>query len=489
MSNTANYVLLYAGYCVGIDFLDRNTELLQKQTGIFGKAESFPYIDAWTITHVAWGAIAKRMGLSFPVYTGLSVLNEVVLEQLVCKYAEKNPLIHFSKSCDSVAHMAADVVWGMAGYFLMPTLTKNFKSSGTLPKIMWQEGYLTEGEHLDLTKPPNKVGDRWVHKPKKGAGQNLKFGFTTDFEKASRPFRKVSLHKEAGYEFYVFKFNLKPYHNRWIFLVMKDGERKFITYFPQRKREELQDSWVNEYLKEGLYIEEIKSNEPVPTRLYWALKAQGKTKPLETKKISFCGKTYWIIEGEEFVKPCILSYANDMRHTKSPSLIAYYDWIKNLGGEGDFNLLNDSDWVKKTGQEEKLILRKGNRGGIEGLEKSFERVPLGGNYLIGNHYFAGFYVRWSQRSKEKNGKRKIDGFYFSNDFNYPGARKQFPNFPEEEKQKIAIAQKWATSMIAPYEPKSDNNGRIVPNRPPMPLSLIEEIQDGVEKILIKGEQP
>ncbi len=89
MSNTANYVLLYARYCVGIDFLDRNKELLQKQTGIFGKAESFPYIDAWKITHVAWE---------------------------------------------------------MAGYFLMPNLTKNFKSSGTLPKIMWWEGYFTEGE-------------------------------------------------------------------------------------------------------------------------------------------------------------------------------------------------------------------------------------------------------------------------------------------------------------------------------------------------------
>jgi len=124
VNNTANYILLYAGYCIGIDYLDRNTEVLQKQTGFFSKAEQFPYIDAWTFTHIAWGVIAKRMNLSLPIYTGLSVLNEIVLEQLVCKYAEKNPLIHFSKSCDSVPHMAADVVYGLAGYLLTPKTPK-----------------------------------------------------------------------------------------------------------------------------------------------------------------------------------------------------------------------------------------------------------------------------------------------------------------------------------------------------------------------------
>lgn len=130
MNKTAQYILAYAGYCVGIDFLDRNTTLLQKQTGFFSKAEQFPYIDAWTTTHIAWGAIAKRMGLSLPIYTGLSVLNEVVLEQLVCKYAEKNPFIHFSKGCDSVPHMAADVVYGLAGYLLTPNKTDAFVPVG-----------------------------------------------------------------------------------------------------------------------------------------------------------------------------------------------------------------------------------------------------------------------------------------------------------------------------------------------------------------------
>jgi len=146
MNPPTRYILAYAGYCVGIDFLDRKTTLLQKQTGWFAKSESFPYFDAWTTTHIAWGAIAKRMGLSLPVYTGLSVLNEIVLEQLVCKYAEKNPLIHFSKSCDSAPHMAADIVYGLAGYFLMPKANKTFKAGGVVPKLMWDEGYLTEGE-------------------------------------------------------------------------------------------------------------------------------------------------------------------------------------------------------------------------------------------------------------------------------------------------------------------------------------------------------
>lgn len=118
MDKNVQYVFAYAVYCIGIDIIDRNTNILQKQTGIYAKAETFPFIDAWTFTHIAWGVIAKKMKISLPVYTSLSVLNEVVLEQIICKYADKNPFIHFSKKCDSVPHMISDVVYGLAGYLI-----------------------------------------------------------------------------------------------------------------------------------------------------------------------------------------------------------------------------------------------------------------------------------------------------------------------------------------------------------------------------------
>jgi hypothetical protein len=120
LNQTSKYVLSYAIYCIGIDFIDRNTSLLQKQTGFYSKAERFPYFDAWTLTHIAWGVVAKRMKVEQPTYLTLSILNEVVLEQLICRYAESNPIIHFSKRCDSIPHMMADVIYGWLGFKLTP---------------------------------------------------------------------------------------------------------------------------------------------------------------------------------------------------------------------------------------------------------------------------------------------------------------------------------------------------------------------------------
>ena len=127
MKPITKYILAYAGYCVGIDIIDRNTNILQKQTGFYAKSESFPFFDAWTVTHIAWGMIAKKMNLKLMTYATLSVLNEVFLEQIICKYAENNPYIHFSKKCDSPPHMIADIIYGLVGYFLIPT--ENFKLS------------------------------------------------------------------------------------------------------------------------------------------------------------------------------------------------------------------------------------------------------------------------------------------------------------------------------------------------------------------------
>lgn len=52
MNSTAKYVGLYTIYCIGMDALDRNTDLLKKQTGFYAKAETFPYFDAWSLTHI-----------------------------------------------------------------------------------------------------------------------------------------------------------------------------------------------------------------------------------------------------------------------------------------------------------------------------------------------------------------------------------------------------------------------------------------------------
>lgn len=116
MQPLTKYILLYAGYCIGIDIVDRNTNILQKQTGFFSKAESFPYFDAWTISHIGWGMLAQGMNIPLKYYLPLSIANEVILEQLICRYAESNPYIHFSKKCDSILHAIADIIYGWVGY-------------------------------------------------------------------------------------------------------------------------------------------------------------------------------------------------------------------------------------------------------------------------------------------------------------------------------------------------------------------------------------
>ena len=118
--NLRNYIVYYAGYCVGMDIIDRNTNWLQKQTGIFSKAESFPYFDAWTITHIGWGMLAKYMNIPLKPYLLLSVANEVILEQIICRLAKDNPYIRFSKSCDSVPHQFFDIFYGYLGWVLNP---------------------------------------------------------------------------------------------------------------------------------------------------------------------------------------------------------------------------------------------------------------------------------------------------------------------------------------------------------------------------------
>lgn len=35
------------------------------------------YVDPWTVTHIAWGMVAKRMGIDLSTLIGLTVLNEL----------------------------------------------------------------------------------------------------------------------------------------------------------------------------------------------------------------------------------------------------------------------------------------------------------------------------------------------------------------------------------------------------------------------------
>ena len=490
MNNTANYILLYAGYCIGIDYLDRNTEVLQKQTGFFSKAEQFPYIDAWTFTHIAWGVIAKRMNLSLPIYTGLSVLNEIVLEQLVCKYAEKNPLIHFSKSCDSVPHMAADVVYGLAGYLLTPKNTEAFKSSGVVPKLMWDEGYLTDGHDIDCENPPSKI-TKWNRRNRHEKKGNRWFGFTTKFDDAIRPFRKGYRHQQGSRSFYIFKIGQKPYDKKWLFVVMKNGVREFMGYFPAKKGQnlmmELRDEWVQSIIDNSDYLESIKENEPVPVRAFAGLRAAGKLKPLSFEKIKLGDEKFLVVEGQEFVKPSIWQFPDGFKN--APSLAIYHDYMNNIdrNKRHNFDWVLNPDWLDESGQKDLLIGRKGNRRGYDGFERSVVKSKGGGSYLPSLSYQAGditlasFSLRFADRSKEKNGKRKINRLYVSRHWNYPLQRGKIS--PEEIK-KIEDAAKWAQSKVEPYEKQWNDEGKIVPNRPPMPLSLWDEILDGLEQRLL-----
>lgn len=487
MNKTAQYILAYAGYCVGIDMLDRNTTLLQKQTGWFAKSESFPYFDAWTTTHIAWGAIAKRMGLSLPIYTGLSVLNEVVLEQLVCKYAEKNPFIHFSKSCDSVPHMAADVIYGLAGYFLTPNKSETFKSSGVVPKLMWDEGYLSDGQDIDCENPPSKM---ITYKRQRRGEQkgNRWFGFTTKFDDAIRPFRKGYRHQQGSRSFYIFKINQKPYEKKWLFIVMRNGVREFMGYFPARKMMELRDEWVQSIIQNSEYLESIKQNEPVLIRVFAGLKRQGRAKPLSFKKIKLGDEKHLVVEGQEFVNPSIWRFPDGFKN--APSLAIYHDYMDNIDRykRNNFDWVLNPDWLDESGHKDLLIGRQGKRGGLDGFERSVVIKGGGGSYLpslfyqAGEHKLASFSIRFADRSKEKDGKRKIDRLSVSKNWNtYRNLRGKVS---PEEKKKIDDAAKWAQSKVKPYEKQWGDGGKVVPNRPPMPLDLWDEICDGLKQRLL-----
>jgi len=64
---TSRYVLFYLLYVVAIHAID----------GPWRQWTKGRVIDPWTLTHVIWGVIARKMHVPFTTYMFLAVLNEV----------------------------------------------------------------------------------------------------------------------------------------------------------------------------------------------------------------------------------------------------------------------------------------------------------------------------------------------------------------------------------------------------------------------------
>jgi len=116
-NSVIRYCIAYAAFVVSTDLIDRRTNLFSKQTGIFAKAYDFPWTDAWSVSHILWGAIAAGMNIPYKWYLSLAVLNEVVVEQSLCRLSKRYPWIRYARECDSPLHMATDLLWGIGGYY------------------------------------------------------------------------------------------------------------------------------------------------------------------------------------------------------------------------------------------------------------------------------------------------------------------------------------------------------------------------------------
>ena len=64
----ARYLAAYAIYVAALHLIPGPWQRERERGGT---------LDLWTLTHVAWGAIGRRMGLDLGTVTGLAVLNEL----------------------------------------------------------------------------------------------------------------------------------------------------------------------------------------------------------------------------------------------------------------------------------------------------------------------------------------------------------------------------------------------------------------------------
>lgn len=100
MSPTARFVTAYAGYVAAIHAIP---QLFRWPKGAV--------VDRWTVTHLVWGAIGQRMGVSLGTVTALSAANEVG-EALVRHF---RPDLVFG-SPETPANITVDVLANIAGW-------------------------------------------------------------------------------------------------------------------------------------------------------------------------------------------------------------------------------------------------------------------------------------------------------------------------------------------------------------------------------------
>ena len=108
MNNLGKYLIAYAVWAIGINTIDYFTPWLRKQEGGgWQKAESFPYWDNWSWTHIGWGALASLMGLSTPTFVVINAANELILEKALCHAANNTEAIKFSAKSTRTARWTA----------------------------------------------------------------------------------------------------------------------------------------------------------------------------------------------------------------------------------------------------------------------------------------------------------------------------------------------------------------------------------------------
>ena len=109
------YIGLYALWAVGINIMDAKMDW---RTTNWSKSNKSPfYWDNWSYTHIGWGMAAPFFGINLPTFMVLNLLNEAVLEGLMCRLSEKGIVkIRFFGGCDPLPHAIADMVYSTIGY-------------------------------------------------------------------------------------------------------------------------------------------------------------------------------------------------------------------------------------------------------------------------------------------------------------------------------------------------------------------------------------
>ena len=110
MSNTAKFSALFLAYVTVLHTIDGPwRSWTQKRPGAA--------IDAWSLTHVAWGAIANRMDISFSDWMAMGALNEAVEAWI----RQNRPDLLWGDP-ETGLNVAADLVANAAGWLVSDAL-------------------------------------------------------------------------------------------------------------------------------------------------------------------------------------------------------------------------------------------------------------------------------------------------------------------------------------------------------------------------------